>query len=120
MAKLRALGSCAGRFDSGVGHYLIRRINMKNTVKAVAFLVFMSLVAGMIQGCSVGISGGITMDGYYPDVKTAKGGGFGDPAASRHESVRPTTSHIRNNDGNSVDRFLKNFFDTNPKMSASR
>lgn len=95
---------------------------MKINIKAVSFLMVFVVLAGlMLGGCSLGLSGGITMNGYYPDIRTKSGGGFGDPAKSRHESVSPTTSHIRNNDGNSVDRFLKNFFDTKPsKLSASR
>jgi len=92
--------------------------------KAVAFTVLMVMLAGILigtlSGCSVGISGGITMDGYYPDIRTKTGGGFGDPARSRHESVHPATSHVRNNDGNSVDRFLKKFFDTSPNKLSAR
>ena len=96
------------------------KINKSAVMFAVVAIVSAGLMLGSL-GCSLGLSGGITMNGYYPDVRTKTGGGFGDPAKSRHESVSPTTSHIRNNDGNSVDRFLKNFFDTKPsKLSASR
>jgi hypothetical protein len=53
------------------------------------------------------------MDLLYPNIKTAKGGSLVDPHESRRETTKPTTSHMRNNDGgNSVDEALRKFFKT--------
>lgn len=61
----------------------------------------------LLSGCSLSVSGGVATDWFYPDVRTKTGGGFGDPAKSRHETTRATTSHMRNNDGNAVDKWLR-------------
>ena len=81
-------------------------------MKTIILTIFCAL---LIQGCSLSISGGLSTEAYYPDIRTAKGGGFGDPAKSRHEVTRPSTSHVRNNDGNNgnkVDAALRKFFNT--------
>jgi hypothetical protein len=91
--------------------YLIEKgVAMRN-------VMIMTIVAVliMVNGCSVSVSGGVSSDWFYPDIRTKDGGGFGDPATSRHETTRATTSHIRNNDGasgNKVDAALRNFFKT--------
>ena len=76
--------------------------------KLIAVLLLMTI----LQGCSLSVSGGVATDWFYPDVRTKTGGGFGDPATSRHEVTRATTSHVRNNDGNSTDKALRAFFGT--------
>ena len=76
-------------------------------------LVLILICALFIQGCSLSFSGGVAADAFYPEAKTAKGGSFGDPHASRREATRPTTGHMRNNEsGNSVDAALRKFFNT--------
>lgn len=68
----------------------------------VGFLVMVMF----LNGCSVSFTGGVAADAFYPEMRTAKGGSFSDPHASRREATRPTTSHMRNNEQNAVDRFL--------------
>jgi hypothetical protein len=78
-------------------------------------LLIVALLLALIvcQGCSISFTGGVAADAFYPEAQTAKGGSFGDPHASRREATRPTTSHMRNNDGgNSVDEALRKFFNT--------
>ena len=76
--------------------------------KLIAVLLLMTI----LQGCSMSVSGGVSSDWFYPDVRTKDGGGFGDPATSRHEVTRASTSHVRNNDGNATDKALRRFFAT--------
>ena len=81
-------------------------------MKTIRLTLFIALIC---QGCSLSISGGLSTEAYYPDIRTKDGGGFGDPATSRHEVTRPSTSHVRNNDGasgNKVDDALRKFFNT--------
>lgn len=75
------------------------------------------LIAALFTGgCSMSVTGGWSADAFYPDIRTAKGGGLGDPDKSRHETTRPSTSHVRNNDGgNAVDRWLFKKFDTSTR-----
>ena len=80
---------------------------MSKTMLIVVITVIM-----LLSGCSVSLTGGVSADAFYPDIKTKDGGGFGDPSLSRHETTRPSTSHVRNNDGNATDKFLRRFFDT--------
>lgn len=72
-------------------------------------LMLLSLL--FIGGCSLSLSGGVTADAFYPKMQTAKGGSFGDPAESRGQSMRPTVSHVRNNEDR---HWLQKFFDTSP------
>ena len=73
-------------------------------------LLIIALLA--LTGCSWNVHGGIGADAFYPDIRTKNGGGFGDPAKSRHEIMRSTRGSTRNNDGNATDKALRSFFNT--------
>jgi outer membrane lipopolysaccharide assembly protein LptE/RlpB len=84
--------------------------------KSLIIAVVLALVV-LQQGCSFSVNGGIDTEAYWPNMRTKSGGSFGDPAGSRHEATRATRSHIRNNDGNGTDAFLRNFFDTSSDIN---
>ena len=91
----------------------MKKLDEKTDRKLEIILVGFLVMIMFLQGCSISFSGGVAADAFYPEAKTSKGGSFGDPHASRREATRPTTSHMRNNDGgNSVDEALRKFFNT--------
>ena len=78
-------------------------------------LILTLILVLLLQGCSMSVTGGVGFDAFYPEGKTAKGGSFGDPAESRRQKTAPTTGHMRNNEGNAVDRWLFKHLDTSPR-----
>lgn len=59
-------------------------------------IVLVSLGIG-IGGCKAGIGLGLDGSIYYPEIRTSKGGQFGDPAPSREQSTQHTIDIGRNN-----------------------
>ena len=89
-------------------------------MKKLIFITVLLTFVVLQQGCSFSVNGGIDTEAYWPNMRTAKGGSFGDPAGSRREATRSTTGHIRNNDGNGTDAFLRNFFDTSSRVKMAK
>lgn len=73
---------------------LTARITEGTKRRLKVLFVLLSLCFG---GCNAGI--GVGMDGsiYWPEIRTSKGGQFGDPAPSREQSTMHTTDMKRNN-----------------------
>ena len=64
----------------------------------IAITIAVVLVILFFSGCKAGAGIGIDGELFWPNIKTAKGGAFGDPDESRKHSTQHTTGMARNNE----------------------
>lgn len=61
-------------------------------LKAIVFLMIV-----VLSGCHVGAGVGADFSAYWPEIKTAKGGEFGDPDESRKQTTQHTVGIASHN-----------------------
>lgn len=87
-------------YEQAVNHCdrLTARISEKDRRRGLYFFPALVLcLCLLLGGCKVGVGVGADAEAFWPNIKTAKGGEFGDPTGSREQSTQHTTGMARNN-----------------------